>query len=233
MPLATLRRRPSEEREAVRRARDTRAERVEDRLAIPVIIAAGVTVPAVFLSVVTEGTAARIGIALNWASLMVLTAESVLLFLLTGHRLAWIWRHKWTLGILAVAIPAMIFLAAPAQAIRFVLRAIHFFGALRILRAGRIIKAGRVVARRIGWDGKWRYVPIFIGSVIAAIFVALVLSDPSSSSRDLLNQVGAWPRALLVLLAGAILAVATFVVVRNRRREQQAEPGNLDDGGSE
>lgn len=233
MPLATLRRRPSEEREAVRRARDTRAERVEDRLAIPVIIAAGVTVPAVFLSVVTEGTAARIGIALNWASLMVLTAESVLLFLLTGHRLAWIWRHKWTLGILAVAIPAMIFLAAPAQAIRFVLRAIHFFGALRILRAGRIIKAGRVVARRIGWDGKWRYVPIFIGSVIAAIFVAMVLSDPSSSSRDLLNQVGAWPRALLVLLAGAILAVATFVVVRNRRREQQAEPGNLDDGGSE
>lgn len=233
MPLAPLRRRPPEEREAVRRARDSRADRVEERLAIPVIIAAGVTVPAVFLSVVTEGTAARIGVLLNWASLMVLTAESALLFLLTGHRLTWVWRHKWTIGILAVAIPAMIFLAAPAQAIRFILRAIHFFGALRILRAGRIIKAGRVVARRIGWDGKWRYVPIFIGSVIAAIFVAMVLSDPSSSSRDLLDQVGAWPRALLVLLAGTILAVATFVVVRNRRREQQTEPANLDDGNGQ
>lgn len=220
MPLATLRRRPPEEREAVRSARDSRADRVEERLAIPVIIAAGVTVPAVFLSAVTEGTAARVGVVLNWASLTVLTAESVLLFLLTGHRLAWVWRHKWTLGILAVAIPAMIFIAAPAQALRFVLRAVHFFGALRILRAGRIIKAGRVVARRIGWDGKWRYVPIFIASAIAAVFVALVLSDDTSSSRSLLlEHLGTWPRAVLVLVAGAILAVATFIVVRNRRRE--------------
>jgi hypothetical protein len=224
MPLATLRRRSPDEREAVRSARDSRADRVEERLAIPVIIAAGVTVPAVFLSVVTEGTAAQIGVVLNWASLLVLTGESALLFLLAGHRLAWIWRHKWTLGILAVAVPAMIFIAAPAQALRFVLRAIHFFGALRVLRAGRIIKAGRVLARRIGWDGKWRYLPILVGSAIAAIFVAVVLSDDTSSSRDLLDQVGAWPRAVLVLVAGAILAVATFVVVRNRRRDEDADP---------
>lgn len=234
MFLATLRRRPPDEREAVRRARDSRAERVEERLAVPVIIAAGVTVPAVFLSVVTEGTAARAGAVLNWASLMVLTAESVLLFLLTGHRLAWIWRHRWKLGLLAVAVPAMIFLAAPAQAIRFIVWAIHFFGALRILRAGRIIKAGRVVARRIGWDGKWRYVPIFIGSVIAAIFVAVVLSDPSSSTRNLLDQLDFWPRVLLALLAAAILAVATFIVIRTRRRvraEVAGGPGRPDPRG--
>lgn len=225
MPLVTLRRRPPDQREAVRRARDSRADRIEKRLAVPVIIAAGATVPAVFLSVVAEGTAARAGTVLNWASLMVLTAESVLLFLLTGHRLAWIWRHRWTLGILAVAVPAMIFLAVPAQAIRFIVWAVRFFGTLRILRAGRIIKAGRVVARRIGWDGKRRYVPVFIGSVLAAIFVAVVLSDPSSRARTLLDRLDAWPRALLGLLAAAVLAVVTPTVIRNRRRVRASVAG--------
>lgn len=226
-------RRTPEEKAALRAARDIRADWVEDRLAIPVIIAAAVTVPAVFLTVLTEGTAARVGIALNWVSLSVLTAESALLFLLAGRRLAWIWRHKWTLAILAVAIPAMIFIAAPAQALRILFRIMHLVGALRVLRAGRIIKAGRVLARRIGWDGKWRYLPILAGSVVAAVFVGVVLSDPTSTTRDLLQDTVGWLGIPLTLLAGAILAGATFIVVRYRRRGDQPDSADRSAGADE
>lgn len=212
------RRRRPEEQAALRAARDIRADRVEERLAIPVILAAAVSVPAVFLTAMTEGTSAAIGTALNWASLAMLTAESVLLFILTGHRIAWLWRHKWTLAILAVAVPAVIFVVAPAQALRMVARIVQFVGAVRVLRAGRIVKAGRVLARRIGWTGQWRYLPILAGSVIAAVFVGIVLSDPSSTTRDLIDDLPGELQVTLVLLAAATLAVATFIVVRYRRR---------------
>jgi hypothetical protein len=210
--------RTPEDKAALRDARDARADRVEGRLAVPVIAAAAVSVPAVFLSVLTDGTSATIGTALNWASLAVLTAESVVLFILTGHRLAWLWRHKWTLAVLAVAIPAVILVVAPAQSLRVVVRLVQFFGAIRVLRAGRIVKAGRVLARRIGWDGPWRYLPILAGSVLAAGFVAVVLSDPTSTTRRLLADLPGGLELALVVLAAAILAGATFVVVRYRRR---------------
>lgn len=209
----------SAEKAALKAARDARAERAEDRLAIPVIIAAAVSVPAVFLTVMTDGTSATVGNLLNWASLTVLTAESVLLFILTGHRIAWLWRHKWTLLVLAVAVPAVIFAVAPVQALRVVVRAIQLVGAVRVLRAGRIVKAGRVLARRIGWDGRWRYLPILAGSIIAAGFVAIVLSDPSSTTRRLITGLSTATQLTLVGLAGVILAVATFVVLRYRRRD--------------
>lgn len=213
-----LARRPPAEREALRAARNARAERVEDRLALPVIIAAAVSVPAVFLTITTEGTSAVIGNVLNWASLTVLTAESVLLFILTGDRVAWLWRYKWRLVILAVAIPAVIFVIAPAQALRVTVRIIQFVGAVRVLRAGRIVRAGRVLARRLGWTGWWRYLPILVGSVIAAGFVALVLSDPSSTTRTIIARLGIELQVALAALAAAILAAATFILVRYRRR---------------
>jgi len=222
MTRSEPRRPPDPAEQAARRAgrevRNRRAERVEDRLAVPVIIAAAVSVPAVFLSTVTEGTSAWVGTALNWASLVVLSAESVLLFMLTGDRRAWLWRHRWKLLILAVAIPAVALTIAPAQSLRLVVWVIRFVGALRVLRAGRIIRAGRVLARRFGWVGRWRYLTVLAGSVIAAVLVAIILADDTSTTRLLLERTDGWPRLPLALAAGAILAVATFVVVRYRRR---------------
>jgi hypothetical protein len=215
------RRSPDPAEQAARRAgrevRNRRAERVEERLAVPVIIAAAVSVPAVFLSTVTEGTSARVGTALNWASLAVLSAESVLLFLLTGDRLAWLWRHRWKLAILAVAVPAVALTVAPAQSLRLVVWTIRFFGALRVLRAGRIIRAGRVLARRFGWVGRWRHLAVLAGSAVAAVLVAIILADDTSTTRLLLERADGWPGLPLVLAACALLAVATFVVVRYRR----------------
>lgn len=201
---------------------DDRVRRVQRRLALPVILAAAASVPAVFLTLAGDGATRLVGVGLNWASLAVLTAESVLLFVLSGDRLAWLWRHKWTLLITAIAIPAVIFAVAPVQVLRLAHWFLRFFGALRVLRANRIIKAGRVLARRIGWDGRWRYLPILAGSLVAAAFVALILADPTSTVRNLIAKIDGWLGVVAVLVAGAILAAATFVVVRFRRREAKS-----------
>jgi hypothetical protein len=70
-----------------RESRDQRAARWERRLALPVIIAAVVAVPAVFLTAASDVRYAMLGTALNWASLAVLTGEAVVLFILTGPSL--------------------------------------------------------------------------------------------------------------------------------------------------
>lgn len=203
------------EPDAIRRRRNELAERWEQRLAVPVILAAAVAVPAVFLTIFGEGRTALVGTLLNWASLALLTAEAAVLFILTGDRLAWVRRHRWTLTITAVAIPAVALTLAPLQ----VLRLIQFVGALRVLRAARIIKAGRVLARRSGWTGRWRYVPSLVGSILAAVLVAAVLSDPTSTTRQLLTRYADdWLAAVLAVLAGAVLATATFIVLRYRNR---------------
>jgi hypothetical protein len=194
-----------------------------------VIVAALVSVPAVFLTTAEADQLAIAGHVLNWASLMVLTAESVVLFLLTGERLRWVWRHRWPLAVLVISIPAVIVAAAPMQTLRLVVWLIRMIGALRILRANRIVRAGRVLARRIGWTGPWRYLPILVASVVAAGFVVLVLSDETSTSRAAIARVPGWPGTVLVLSAGAILAVATFVVLRYRRGAGSAGA----DGGGE
>lgn len=211
----------SEAPETVRQRRNRRADEWENRLAVPVIVAAAVAVPAVFLTIFGQGTTALVGTLLNWASLLVLTAETVVLFLLTGDRLEWVRRHRWTLAIIAIAIPAVVLALAPAQALRLVVWLVKFVGALRVLRAGRIIKAGRVLARRSGWTGPWRYLPILLGSVVAAVLVGVVLSDQTSTTRQLLSEyVSDWVTVPLALLAGAILAAATFIVLRARNRER-------------
>lgn len=208
-------REPDRRADPRRRRRDDLAARWERRLALPVVLAAAVSVPAVFLTVFGHERVALAGTLLNWASLAVFTAEAAVLFVLTGNRLDWVRQHRWTLAITAVAVPAVALTVAPVQ----VLRLIQFIGAVRVLRAGRIIKAGRVLARRSGWTGRWRYLPILVGSVLAAVLVAAVLADPSSTTRQLLTEyMGDWPWVVLVLLAGAVLASATFIVLRNRGR---------------
>jgi CsoR family transcriptional regulator, copper-sensing transcriptional repressor len=199
---------PSNERDR----RDHLAAWWERRLALPVVLAAAVSVPAVFLTMADDERFVLAGTAVNWASVVVLTGEAVMLFLLAGDRFAWAKRHWWKLAIAAAAIPAVILAVGPVQ----VLRLIQFVGALRILRASRIIKAGQVLARRSKLRGPWRYVPTVGGATLAAVFVAVVLADPTSTSRQYLERAGGWITWLVVILAGSILAAATFIVLRRR-----------------
>lgn len=203
--------------------RNGRADLWAQRLTVPVIVAAAVSVPAVFLTAMAEGALGTFGAVLNWVSVAVLTTESVILFLLAGDRLTWVRRRGWPLLITALAIPAVIFTFAPVQALRVLLTLLRHFTALRVLRAKRLVSAGRVLARRVGPVSRWRHFPVAVGSVAAAAFVAIILADPVSlrAHHRAVTELIAWAGTGPALVTGLVLAVAAvaFLVFAWRRRD--------------
>lgn len=186
-----------------------RAAAAEQRFTIPVLAAALLSIPAAFLTT-TGGTTAAIGRVLNWVSAAVLLGESLTLLWLSGDVVSWARRYRWQLAVVAVTIPAVVFVVGPVQVLRLLLA----IGAFRILRVGRIVRAGRLVVRRLDVGTRWaRWVLAGFG-VLAAAFAAIVLADPSSRSRRVVawfvDRIGVLPT---ILLAVAVAAVV-FLVVR-------------------
>lgn len=199
-----------------------RAEELEGRFTVPVILAALASVPAMFLTAL-EGRPAQVGTAINYATLAVFVAEAVVLFALAGDRQRWLRDHWLLTGVALATVPAVVFAVGPVQ----VLRLIRFVGALRVLRVRRIFKAGRILRERAGVSGRLSTALAVTVTVLAAAFVAIVLSDPTGQTRRLLDQsvVPAVQRVGLLptIVAGLLLAGATVVVWRARRQEAAAE----------
>lgn len=197
-----------------------RADRVAERLAIPVLIAALASVPAVFLTLLDDPWE-TVGNGLNLLSGAVLVAETVVLFALAEDRRGWVRRNRLLVLLAAVIVPAVVFAVGPVQ----LLRLVRVVGALRIIRVGRIMKAGRIVRERAGLHRRWQRLVGVLVSLLAAGFVAVVLVDDTSASRQLLDGFVSTVGVVGVIVAGVILAVATFIVRINRDE-------NLEDGPS-
>jgi CsoR family transcriptional regulator, copper-sensing transcriptional repressor len=191
-------------------------EHWEQRLALPVIIAALASVPAVFLTLL-DSPYETVGNVVNWLSGAVLVAETVVLFAVSRDKRDWIRRHKWLLLLTVVIILGVVFAIGPVQ----LLRLLRVVGALRLVRAGRIVKAARIMRDKLGLSGQWSKVAYAAAALLVAAFVGVVLADPTSRSRKLLDEwLGGTSQVVLSVLAGAVLAVATFVVVRRQQRNR-------------
>lgn len=196
---------------------DERYERWEQRLAWPVLIAALASVPAVFLTLL-DGTAEVAGNVVNWVSGAVLVAETVVLAALSRDKHAWVREHRALIVLTLVLVPAVVLAVGPVQ----LLRLVRVVGALRFLRARRIFRAASTLRDRAGLTGWTSKVLSVVAAVLVAAFVAVVLADPSSRSRQLAEQGlerlgGSGLYVAAVLLAGALLAGATWVAARGRR----------------
>ncbi|MCC5947755.1 MAG: hypothetical protein JJT89_04790 [Nitriliruptoraceae bacterium] len=206
-----------DERGAVPPAVD-RADRVQERLAIPVLIAALASIPAIFLTLLDQPWE-TIGSGINSLSGAVLVLETVVLLALAEDRRAWIRRNRWLVALTVIIVPAVIFAIGPVQ----LLRLVRVVGAIRIVRVGRILKAGRILRGRFGINRWWERAIGAGVTLLCAAFVAVILADPTSSTRQqLVDPVLAatgLPMWVLVVTAGALLATATFVVARARRDE--------------
>jgi CsoR family transcriptional regulator, copper-sensing transcriptional repressor len=200
-----------------------RADRLQERLAVPVLIAALASVPAVFLTLF-DGTANTVGSVVNALSGAVLVAEAVVLFAVSEHRLRWLRQNLWLVALAVVMVPAVLFAVGPVQ----LLRLLRVAGALRIIRVGRIFKAGRIVRQRAGLDEVWQRVVGFGVTLLVAGFVAVVLADPTSESRQLLEGVAEFAGPVGIVVAGGLLAAATLIVLLARREEPSASEGDAD-----
>ena len=187
-----------------------REKRWQDRLALPVLVAAIVSIPAVFLSFLSEPWA-EAGRIINLLSGLVLVGETLILFVVTPDRVAWFKRHLWLVGLTILVVLGVAFALGPVQ----LLRLIRLIGALRILRTGRIIKAGRLLAGR--GSSFWNKFTATGVSILVAVFVAATLADPTSTVRGLLHDILPFRFGPIAIIAsGLILAAATFIVLFDR-----------------
>lgn len=210
---------------------DPRLEKWEQRFFWPVLIAALASVPAVFLTVMFDPPWEIAGEVVNHISMVVFAAETVVLLVLAPDKRRWVRDHWHIVAITGLTIPAVLLAVGPVQALRAlrpVVQGVMRLGALRIIRVGRILKAGKILYNRTDLSGPVRKGIALGATLLAAVFVALVLSDPSAETWTLLSDLrgevrdafgGAW--IYVVLFAGLILAGATFVLFRVRR-----EPAN-------
>ncbi len=192
-----------------------REERWQDRLAIPVLVAALASIPAMFLSV-AEGAWGTAGRVVDVASGAVLVAETVILFAVAENRRAWIRGHLGLLALTALVVVAVVLAFGPVQ----ILRLVRTVGALRILRAGRIVKAAEAVRTRFGFTGSFSHGSSVAAGLLVAVFVGIVLADPTSQSRSLLSsvfgEVGTPVVVALSVVAGVVLGLATYLLARDR-----------------
>ena len=198
-----------------------REERWQRRLALPALVAALVSIPAVFLTLF-DGHVQTAGSVLNTASGVVLIGETCVLFLVAEDKWGWLKRHLWLVLLAALILVGTLLALGPLQLFRL----LRLVGTLRILRAGRILKAGRLVAGRV--EGRWNQFLAIGVSVLVAVFVTITLADPTSSTRTLIeNVIPLQFGPVTIALAGLALAVATFFVVfdrQSRTEEGTAEP---------
>lgn len=196
---------------------DPDEERWEERLALPVLVAALVSVPAVFLTLLDAEPWATVGTVVNWLAGAVLVGETVVLLLVTRDPVRWLREHVWLVALSVVTVVAVVFALGPFQ----LLRLVRVVGAVRLARVGRIVSAARKLQERTGMTGRGTTVLTVVAGLVVAAFVAVVLSDPTSRSRRLLEDVvgDGVPMTVLVVVAGLLLGVATFVGVRYRRRD--------------
>ncbi|MFU8840331.1 MAG: hypothetical protein ACNA8R_06380 [Nitriliruptoraceae bacterium] len=188
-----------------------RQQRVERAIALPVLIAALASVPAVFLTLF-DGRVAQTGSILNGISGAVLIAEAVVLFAVAPDKRRWLSDNRWLVALSVAVLLAVVFAIGPVQ----LLRLVRVFGALRIVRVKRIFKAGAIVQERYARDQRWQRATTVLVTVLCATFVAIVLADPTSQSRVWAETAYGWLGPARAVLAGVIIAGATFIVARRR-----------------
>jgi CsoR family transcriptional regulator, copper-sensing transcriptional repressor len=199
-------------------------ERWERWLAWPVMIAAIISVPAVFLTLLDEPFE-MIGHIGLWATSVVLVFETVVLFLVSPKKVEWLRRNWWLVGLTILVIVGVVFSIGPMQ----ILRLLRSVGALRVLRAKQVAKAGHSL-QKTSSSRWWRHLGTLLATLVVSAFVVVALVDEESPVRsfldDLVGEEWAVPTAIG---AGLLLFGATYLLVRRPRSQEDDEDDEEED----
>ncbi|MCH8561121.1 hypothetical protein LTH96_07185 [Nesterenkonia sp. LB17] len=199
-------------------------ERWEDRLAWPVLIAAVVSVPAVFLTLLDEPFE-MIGHVGLWITSVVLIFETIVLFLVSPKKIDWLRRNWWLVGLSVLVIVGVVFSVGPMQ----LLRLLRSVGALRVLRAKQVAKAGHSL-QKVGSSRWWRRLGTILATFVVTAFVVVALVDPESPARSFLDDLVGEEWAIAAAIgAGVLLFGATYLLVRRPKGEDSQKDGAASD----
>ncbi|WP_238385228.1 hypothetical protein [Nesterenkonia muleiensis] len=193
-----------------------RASAIEQRwerwLVWPVLIAALVSVPAVFLTLMDEPFE-MIGHVGLWITSAVLVFETIVFFLVSPRKVDWLRRNWWLVGLTVLVIIGLVFSIGPMQ----ILRLLRSVGALRVLRAKQVAKAGHSLQKSS--SSRWRRrLGTMLATVVVSAFVVVALIDPESPARTFLDDLVGEDWAVVAAIgAGVLLFGATYLLVRQPR----------------
>lgn len=213
---------------ALGRLSEDEAKRIEERwetwLVWPVLVAALVSVPAVFLTLLDEPFE-MIGHIGLWATSVVLIVETVVFFLVSPKKVEWLRRNWWLVVLTILVIIAVIFSIGPMQ----ILRLLRSVGALRVLRAKQVAKAGHSL-QKASSSRWWRRLGTLLATVVVATFVVVALIDPESPARSFLdNLVGEEWAIATAIGAGLVLMGTTYFLIRPSGDEDEEDDEDSDE----
>lgn len=182
-------------------------ERWETRLTWPVLIAAIISVPSVFLTLLDEPFE-MIGHIGLWATGAVMVVETVVLFLVSPKKVEWLRRNWWLVALTLLVIIAVIFSIGPMQ----ILRLLRSVGALRVLRAKQVAKAGESLPKVS--SSPWvKYLgPVLAGAVVIS-FVVVALIDQESQIRSFLDDLAGEEWAGAAAIGAGILLIGAVILL--------------------
>ncbi|TLP92879.1 ion transporter [Nesterenkonia salmonea] len=196
-------------------------ERWETWLAWPVMIAALVSVPAVFLTLLDEPFE-MIGHIGLWATSVVLVFETLVLFLVSPKKVEWLRKNWWLVGLTILVIVGVVFSIGPMQ----ILRLLRSVGALRVLRAKQVAKAGHSL-QKTGTSRLWQHLGTLLATLVVSAFVVVALADPESPVRSFLDDLVGEEWAIATAVgAGVLLFAATYLLVRQPRDKGEESTGH-------
>lgn len=203
-------------------ASDAKVDAVQQRwerwFAWPVLLAALLSVPAVFLTLLDQPFELIGNIAL-YLTTAVLIFETTIFFLISPQKITWVLRNWWLIGLTIATVLAVIFSIGPMQ----VFRTVRSVGALRVLRAKQVATAGESLAARS--RSRWRrWLGQILATVVVGTFVVLALVVPESQARTSLESfVGEQGVPIAAAVAGLVTVMVMYLLVRTPHKQRTSE----------
>jgi hypothetical protein len=209
---------------------DPRGARWEHRLHWPVLIAAWVALPTVFLYFAEKsGWLEVLVVVVSWGIWLTFLAEAVIMLTVVANRRAWIRGHLFGLAILVLTLPALTHILEGLLAARALssLQGARVLQVLYLAKALKIVKSAQVV-RTKGREPRHPVLLTTVVLVLSVVLVGIVHKIVTHDKRDKTPLHGFWyaidglPHWAMAFIAAGVVAVLLGALTARTRRPRQA-----------
>jgi hypothetical protein len=209
---------------------DPRGARWEARLRRPVLTAAWLAVPTVFLYFSKlEGPGAIVAVTMAWSIWLVFVAEAAIMLSVVRDRRAWIRGHVLGIVVILATFPALTQILEGLLAARAIssLQGVRVLQVLYLAKAAKLVKS-LLILRGDAWTARHPILSsagfVLLGVILVGIGDRIVSGEkhptPLHNTWDVLSDMPDWALApTLALAAGVVLAAAIATRSRARRAE--------------